>query len=55
MKACINGNWMGYDDVGVGPAVILLHSFPLCRPKHSKRLALRSRKGAWAINSAGRS
>lgn len=31
MKACINGNWLAYDDVGVGPAVILLHSFPLCR------------------------
>jgi hypothetical protein len=31
MKACINGNWLAYDDVGCGPAVILVHSFPLCR------------------------
>lgn len=31
MKACINGNWIAYDDVGVGPAVLLIHSFPLCR------------------------
>ena len=31
MKACINGNWLAYDDVGCGPAVILIHSFPLCR------------------------
>jgi pimeloyl-ACP methyl ester carboxylesterase len=31
MKACINGNWLAYDDVGCGPTVILIHSFPLCR------------------------
>lgn len=31
MKACINGNWLAYDDVGVGPAVVLIHCFPLCR------------------------
>lgn len=31
MKACINGNWLAYDDIGYGPAVVLIHSFPLCR------------------------
>ena len=31
MKALINGNVMAFDDVGAGPAVLLLHGFPLSR------------------------
>ena len=31
MKACINGHWLACDDTGFGPAVILVHSFTLCR------------------------
>lgn len=31
MRANINGINLGYDDLGNGPAVILVHGFPLCR------------------------
>lgn len=31
MKAVINGCTMAYDDSGSGPAVMLIHGFPLCR------------------------
>jgi len=31
MQATINGMTMSYDDCGTGPAVVLLHDFPLCR------------------------
>lgn len=31
MKAHVNGFTMAYDDVGSGPAVVLIHGFPLCR------------------------
>jgi pimeloyl-ACP methyl ester carboxylesterase len=31
MQADINGISLSYDDVGSGPAVVLLHGFPLCR------------------------
>lgn len=31
MKATVNGITLGYDDVGSGPAVVLLHGFPLSR------------------------
>ena len=31
MHANINGINLGYDDLGSGPAVVLLHGFPLCR------------------------
>ena len=31
MNAVINGITMAYDDQGGGPAVLLLHGFPLCR------------------------
>lgn len=31
MKATVNGITIGYDDIGNGPAVILLHDFPLTR------------------------
>jgi pimeloyl-ACP methyl ester carboxylesterase len=31
MEAIINGIRMAYDDVGDGPAVLLVHGFPLCR------------------------
>lgn len=31
MQALINGIVMAYDEVGSGPAVILIHGFPLCR------------------------
>lgn len=31
MKANVNGITLGYDDVGSGPAVVLLHGFPLSR------------------------
>ena len=41
MKACINGNCLAYEDVGFGPAVVLIHSFPLCRKMwHSQIEAL---------------
>ena len=45
MKACINGNWMGFDDAGVGPAVILLHSFPLCRQMWDAQVKALSSEG----------
>ena len=31
MEAFVNGIRMAYDDVGSGPAVLLIHGFPLCR------------------------
>ena len=31
MHAFINGISMAYDDMGSGPAVVLIHGFPLCR------------------------
>jgi len=31
MKEFLNGTHLVYDDIGSGPAVILLHGFPLCR------------------------
>jgi pimeloyl-ACP methyl ester carboxylesterase len=31
MEAIINGIRMAYDDAGSGPAVLLIHGFPLCR------------------------
>jgi pimeloyl-ACP methyl ester carboxylesterase len=31
MKADLNGITLAYDDIGSGPAVVLLHGFPLCR------------------------
>ncbi|AJE02311.1 alpha/beta fold hydrolase [Geobacter pickeringii] len=31
MRAVINGITMAYDDHGSGPAVLLIHGFPLCR------------------------
>ena len=45
MKACITGNWLAYDDVGVGPAVILLHSFPLCRQMWNPQVKALSAEG----------
>lgn len=45
MKACINGNWMAYDDVGVGPAIVLIHSFPLCRKMWEPQVEALSRQG----------
>jgi pimeloyl-ACP methyl ester carboxylesterase len=31
MKAAVNGTHLAYDDVGNGPAVVLMHGYPLCR------------------------
>ena len=31
MKAKINGTHIGYDDIGRGPAIVLIHAFPLDR------------------------
>lgn len=31
MKTTVNGIGLGYDDVGAGPAVVLLHGFPMTR------------------------
>ena len=31
MRAVINGITMAYDDTGNGPALLLIHGFPLCR------------------------
>ncbi len=45
MKACINGNWLAYDDVGCGPAVVLIHSFPLCRQMWQSQLEALSAQG----------
>lgn len=45
MKACINGNWLTYDDVGCGPAVILIHSFPLCRQMWQSQIEALSEQG----------
>ena len=45
MKACINGNWLAYDDVGCGPAVILIHSFPLCRQMWQAQIEALSGQG----------
>jgi pimeloyl-ACP methyl ester carboxylesterase len=45
MKACINGNWLAYDDVGCGPAVILVHSFPLCRQMWQSQIEALSGQG----------
>jgi len=45
MKACINGNWIAYDDAGVGPAVLLIHSFPLCRQMWQAQVKDLSQRG----------
>lgn len=45
MKACINGNWLAYDDVGCGPAVVLIHSFPLCRQMWQSQVEALSEQG----------
>jgi len=45
MKACINGNWLAYDDVGCGPAVVLIHSFPLCRQMWQSQIEALSEQG----------
>lgn len=45
MKACINGNWLAFDDVGCGPAVILIHSFPLCRQMWKSQIEALSAQG----------
>lgn len=45
MKACVNGNWLAYDDVGCGPAVILIHSFPLCRQMWQAQIEALSAQG----------
>lgn len=46
MKACINdGNWLAYDDVGSGPAVVLVHSFPLCRQMWQPQIEELSKQG----------
>jgi pimeloyl-ACP methyl ester carboxylesterase len=31
MEAMVNGIQMAYDDAGSGPAILLVHGFPLCR------------------------
>jgi pimeloyl-ACP methyl ester carboxylesterase len=49
MKACINGNWLVYDDVGCGPAVILIHSFPLCRQMWQAQVEALSGQGMRVI------
>jgi len=45
MKACINGNWLAYDDIGCGPAVVLIHSFPLCRQMWQSQVEALSEQG----------
>lgn len=45
MKACINGNWLAYDDAGSGPAVFLIHSFPLCRQMWQSQVNALSEQG----------
>lgn len=45
MKACINGNWLAYDDIGQGPAVVLVHSFPLCRQMWQAQIEALSKEG----------
>ncbi|HEY6872391.1 MAG TPA: alpha/beta fold hydrolase [Geobacteraceae bacterium] len=41
MRAVINGITMAYDDTGSGPALLLIHGFPLCRRMwHPQRRAL---------------
>jgi pimeloyl-ACP methyl ester carboxylesterase len=45
MKACINGSWLAYDDIGYGPAVILIHSFPLSRQMWQLQLEFLSDQG----------
>jgi pimeloyl-ACP methyl ester carboxylesterase len=49
MKACINGNWLTYDDVGCGPAVVLIHSFPLCRQMWQAQIEALSEQGMRVI------
>ncbi|WP_027714168.1 alpha/beta fold hydrolase [Desulfuromonas sp. TF] len=39
MKATVNGITLGYDDIGSGPAVVLLHDFPLSRRMWDPQIA----------------
>jgi pimeloyl-ACP methyl ester carboxylesterase len=39
MKATVNGITLGYDDIGSGPAVVLLHDFPLSRRMWEPQIA----------------
>ena len=45
MKACINGNWLAYEDAGYGPAVVLIHSFPPCRQMWQSQIETLSAQG----------
>lgn len=45
MKASINGRRIAYDDIGDGPAVVLIHSFPLCRQMWRPQLEVLSAQG----------
>lgn len=45
MKALINGNQISYDDAGCGPAVVLIHSFPLCRQMWQSQIEALSLQG----------
>lgn len=39
MKAAINGIQIAYDDTGSGPAVVLIHGYPLCRQMWRSQVA----------------
>jgi pimeloyl-ACP methyl ester carboxylesterase len=39
MKATVNGIALGYDDLGNGPAVVLIHDFPLSRRMWEPQIA----------------
>lgn len=45
MSVIINGINMAFDDFGAGPAVLLIHGFPLCRKMWHPQVR--------ALNSAG--
>ncbi len=38
MKAMINGNSLAYDDFGCGPAIVLIHGFPLNRQMWTRQV-----------------
>lgn len=38
MKAMINGNHLAYDDFGCGPAIVLIHGFPLNRQMWTRQV-----------------
>ena len=48
MKATINDTSIAYDDVGAGPAIVLIHGFPFDRRVWHRQVSLKP-SGLWQL------